>query len=177
MKAGAISATQAAHELDFISHSPAQTERIGQRLGELLVAGDLVLLRGDFGVGKTHLVKGVARGLESGDMVNSPSFVLINEYRAGPRWKGMRIYHVDLYRIADESELSTIGLDELWQGDGVCLIEWPDRAGEQLPNSHLAIYMQHISETKRRLRFVPHGERYQGIVSTIKGGQGDKVTR
>ncbi len=164
-----LPATQAAHELDFISHSPAQTERIGQRLGEQFQAGDLILLIGDFGVGKTHLVKGVARGLESADLVTSPSFVIVNEYRAGRSRRAMPIYHADLYRIAEVAELSTVGLDELWAGDGVCLIEWPEHAGALLPAEHLAIHMQHLSETKRRLRLAPHGPRYVALLDRFKG--------
>lgn len=163
-----LRATQTANELDFISHSPAQTERVGQRLGELLRAGDLLLLVGNFGVGKTHLAKGVARGLGSDDLVTSPSFVLVNEYRAGPARGQLPIYHVDLYRIAEEGELATIGLDELWAGDGVCLIEWPERAGAALPADHLAVHMQHLSETKRRLRLAPAGSRAAEIVAALK---------
>lgn len=164
-----LPAVQAANELDFISHSPAQTERIGQRLGEQLQAGDLILLVGNFGVGKTQLAKGVARGLDSTDLVTSPSFVLVNEYKASPQHAGLTIYHVDLYRIAEAAELSTIGLDELWDGHGICLIEWPERAAALLPAEHLAVHMQHLSETKRRLRFVPHGRRYSELVGTFKG--------
>lgn len=169
MSERSLPATQAAHDLDFISHSPAQTERIGQRLGEQFAAGDLILLVGNFGVGKTHLVKGVARGLNSDDLVTSPSFVLVNEYRCGAARRGMPIYHVDLYRIAAEGELTTIGLDELWAGDGVCLIEWPERAAAMLPAEHLAIHMQHLSETKRRLRLAPHGLRYVQLLDRFKG--------
>lgn len=164
-----LPATQAVHEIDFISHSPAQTERIGQRLGEQLHAGDLVLLVGDFGVGKTHLVKGVARGLGSDDLVTSPSFVLVNEYRSGVDRRHLPIYHVDLYRIAAEGELATIGIEELWSGEGICLIEWPERATALLPAEYLAVHMQHLSETKRRMRLAPHGERYVRLVETFKG--------
>lgn len=97
--------------LDFISHSPAQTIRVGQRLGELLQQGDLVLLLGEFGAGKTHFVKGIAQGLGSDDLVTSPSFVLMNEYRAGGERKRLPIYHTDLYRIESSAELEGIGLD------------------------------------------------------------------
>jgi tRNA threonylcarbamoyladenosine biosynthesis protein TsaE len=165
-----LPAVQAVNELDFISHSPAQTERVGQRLGEHLRQGDLLLLVGTFGVGKTHLSKGIARGLGSDDLVTSPSFVLVNEYRAGPQHRRIPIFHVDLYRLADEAELTTIGLEELWSGDGVCLVEWPERAQAMLPADHLAIHIQHLSETKRRLHLAPHGARYVGLVNTFKGG-------
>jgi tRNA threonylcarbamoyladenosine biosynthesis protein TsaE len=161
-------AIQSQHVLDFISHSATQTIRIGQRLGELLRPGDLVVLLGDFGAGKTHLIKGIARGLGSDDLVNSPSFVLINQYRAGAGHGRMPIYHADLYRIEDPGELAGIGLEEAWSGDGVCLIEWAERAGDWLPQERLAIHLQHLSETKRVLRFVPHGARYEELVAEFK---------
>jgi tRNA threonylcarbamoyladenosine biosynthesis protein TsaE len=163
-----LRAVQAANELDFISHGPQQTERVGQRLGELLRQGDLLLLVGTFGVGKTHLVKGVARGLGSGDLVTSPSFVLVNEYRAGAPAGRVPIYHVDLYRIAEADELATIGLEELWAGDGICLIEWPERAQTVVPTEHLAVHLEHLSETKRRIRLIPHGKRPLDIVTAFK---------
>ena len=126
-------AVQSQHVLDIISHNVAQTIRLGQRLGELLRPGDLILLLGDFGTGKTHLIKGIAQGLGSADLVNSPSFVLINEYRAGPQHGRMPIFHADLYRIEDADELAGIGLEEAWAGDGVCLIEWAEQAGGRIP--------------------------------------------
>src|SRR5690242_21839572 len=110
------------HIVDIISHSAAQTIRFGQRLGELMHQGDLVVLLGDFGAGKTHLIKGIAQGLGSTDLVNSPSFVLINEYRAGLRHNRMPIYHADLYRIENPDELAAIGIEDAWSGSGVCLI-------------------------------------------------------
>jgi tRNA threonylcarbamoyladenosine biosynthesis protein TsaE len=159
---------QSPHELDFISHSVAQTIRVGQRLGELLRAGDLILLLGDFGSGKTHLTKGIAQGLGSIDLVNSPSFVMINEYRAGPAHAHMPIYHADLYRIEDPGELVGIGLEEAWSGGGVCLIEWAERAQGWLPQDHLAIQLRYLSDTKRVLRFAPHGRRYEELVGEFK---------
>lgn len=163
-----LPAVQQPHMLDFISHSPAQTERIGQRLGEQLQAGDLILLHGPFGAGKTHLVKGVARGLGSNDLVTSPSFVLVNEYRSGTDRRALTIYHIDLYRLDSTAELKGIGIEELWEGPGICIIEWAERATE-LPATNLAIYIQHLSETKRILRFVPRGIRYRRLLEDFKG--------
>lgn len=159
---------QRAQTLDFISISVAQTLRIGQRLGELLERGDLVLLSGEFGAGKTHLVKGIVQGLGSSDLVNSPSFVLINEYRAGPAHQGMPIYHADLYRIDQTSELIGIGLEDVYNGDGVCLIEWADRAIGALPIEHLMITMQHLNETRRVVRLAPSGARYEALLAAFK---------
>ena len=134
-------AVQSQHIQDFISHSAAQTIRFGQRLGELMRQGDLVVLLGDFGAGKTHMIKGIAQGLGSTDLVNSPSFVLINQYRSGPSHERMPIYHADLYRIEDPGELPGIGLEETWSADGVCLIEWPSRLEPYgyYPTEYLAI--------------------------------------
>lgn len=154
--------------LDFITHSAAQTVRIGQRLGEYLQRGDVILLQGDLGVGKTQLVKGIVLGLGSDDLVTSPSFVLLNEYRAGPQWPRMRIYHADLYRIEDAAELSAIGIEEAWNASDICLIEWAERADTWLPADRLLIEMRHLDETKRVLRFSPRGERYRDLVETFK---------
>lgn len=156
------------HVLDFVSHSVAQTIRIGQRLGELLQHGDVVALRGDLGAGKTHLIKGIVQGLGSTDVVNSPSFVLINQYRAGAQRGGMPIYHADLYRIERPAELYGVGLEEALDGDGVCLIEWAERAEALLPDDRLDVHLSHLSETKRVVRFTPCGRRYEALVDTLK---------
>jgi tRNA threonylcarbamoyladenosine biosynthesis protein TsaE len=162
------SSTQLPSELDFISHSPAQTIRIGQRLGELLHQGDVVLLSGDFGTGKTHLIKGIAQGLGSNDLVTSPSFVLVNEYHAQRQSVSFPIYHADLYRLDQPAEVQGIGIDDLMQGHGVTLIEWAEHGGGYLPHEHLAIHLRHLSETKRVLRFVPHGQHYLDLMLTLK---------
>jgi tRNA threonylcarbamoyladenosine biosynthesis protein TsaE len=154
--------------LDVISHSAAQTTRLGQRLGELLTAGDVVLLLGSFGAGKTHFAKGVAQGLGSADLVTSPSFVLINEYRSGERLGRAPIFHIDLYRVERPAELAGIGLEDALDGGGVCLIEWAEHAEGWLPADHLAVHFDHLSDTKRVLRFVPHGRRYENLADTIK---------
>ncbi|NOK63163.1 MAG: tRNA (adenosine(37)-N6)-threonylcarbamoyltransferase complex ATPase subunit type 1 TsaE [Chloroflexi bacterium AL-W] len=159
---------QSPHVLDCISHSAIQTVRIGQRLGELLQSGDVVLLHGELGTGKTQITKGIAQGLGSGDMVNSPSFVLMNEYRAGPQWHHMPIYHVDLYRIETSDELYGIGLTEALIDGGVCLVEWAERALDWFENDRLEIHFSHLSETKRIVRFIPYGTKYESLIHTLK---------
>jgi tRNA threonylcarbamoyladenosine biosynthesis protein TsaE len=163
-----LPAVQAPDVLDFISHSASQTSRIGQRLGEYLQPGDVLLLIGDLGVGKTQLIKGIVQGLDSPDMVTSPSFVLVNEYRAGGERGRMRVYHIDLYRIESPAELTTFGLEEFCDERNVCMIEWAERALEWLPQERLAIYLQYLDETKRVLRFEPEGPRYHRLVETFK---------
>lgn len=163
-----VSSVQTPHVLDFISHSIAQTTRIGQRLGEQLQPGDLILLSGDLGAGKTQLVKGIVQGLGSTDLVTSPSFVLVNEYTPDPRWSRMRIYHADLYRLEDPAEILHIGLDELWSQQDICLIEWAEHAGDYLPSTYLSIAMRHLDETKRILRLTPNGHRYEQLLDAFK---------
>ncbi len=115
--------------LEWVSHSEAQTIAFGQHLGMHLEAGDVLLLLGSFGMGKTHLTKGIAAGLGADpNDVNSPSFVLINEYAADATHKRMPIYHVDLYRIETPQALYSVGLEQCLDGDGVCIIEWAERA-------------------------------------------------
>ena len=142
-------AVQSHHILDVISHSAAQTIRFGQRLGELMRQGDLVVLLGDFGAGKTHMIKGIVQGLGSTELVNSPSFVLINEYRAGPRHEHMPIFHADLYRIEDPREFDELGLDEIAEA-GVLAIEWAERLPEPPPDA-IRISIEHAGESERRV--------------------------
>lgn len=159
---------QSPHILDIISHSAAQTIRLGQRLGEHLHAGDVVLLFGEFGAGKTHFTKGIAQGLGSNDLVNSPSFVLMNEYRAGAAQRRIPIFHIDLYRIDDDAELAGIGLDDALMGDGVCIIEWAERARDWVPTTYLSVHLTHLSDSKRVIRMEPHGKRYEAAIAALK---------
>lgn len=156
------------HALDVRSHSPAQTVRLGTRLGALLQPGDLVLLYGDFGAGKTHFTKGLAQGLGSTDLVTSPSFVLINEYRSGVPQHRVPIFHIDLYRIEDPAALLGIGLDDALDGHGICIIEWAERAQTILPADALAIHIDHVSKRTRTLHFAPHGTRATALVDALK---------
>lgn len=165
MADGRASVVQSPHILDFIAHSSAQTQRLGQRLGELLSAGDLVLLTGEFGVGKTQFVKGVAAGLGSADLVTSPSFVLINEYHT--RRPRLRLYHADLYRIENAAEVAALELDDLLL-DGVGVVEWAERATSLWRYDHLAVALRHLNDTKRVIRMTPNGSRAIELVEAFK---------
>lgn len=149
--------------LDFISHSEAQTRRLGARLGRLLTGGEVLALIGELGTGKTCWAQGIALGLDIDDVVNSPTFTLVNEHRGR-----LPLYHIDLYRLADNAELLTFGWDEYLYGDGVCLIEWADRALSSLPAERLEIELHHLERTKRRLVLRPHGARYQALLQQFK---------
>ena len=165
---------QSHHERELVSTSVEQTDSIGQRLGQHLRAGDLLLLLGDIGAGKTHLTKGIVRGLGSQDLVTSPTFVLINEYHSDGAHGNVTIYHADLYRIEQPDELLGIGLEEAWSGTGICLIEWAERAANWLPTDHLTVYLSYLSETERAIRLVPHGARYVELVKQFEDTEGPK---
>src|ERR671932_2640551 len=149
--------------LDVISHSVEQTRRLGTRLAEQLEPGDVLLLGGGLGAGKTVFAQGVATGLGVDEPVTSPTFTLIHEYEGR-----LPLYHVDLYRIAGEAEAGDLGLEEYLYGDGVTLIEWPQRAAGLVPPAHLSVALQPIAETKRSVRFEPAGERYVRLLATFK---------
>jgi tRNA threonylcarbamoyladenosine biosynthesis protein TsaE len=168
MNGHSISSGQHPHTLEYVSLSADHTIHIGHCLGEQLQPGDLVLLMGALGVGKTQLVRGIVHGLGSTDLVTSPSFVLINEYQAEERWQGMSIFHADLYRLHNPAELDSIGLAELWGEQDVCLVEWAERAETWLPDDYLTVHMEYLDENRRQMRFLPQGERYQRLVEALR---------
>jgi tRNA threonylcarbamoyladenosine biosynthesis protein TsaE len=149
--------------LDFISHSAQQTQRLGARLGELLSPGDVLLLDGNLGAGKTVFAQGVARGLGIQDPVTSPTFTLIHEYRGR-----LPLYHVDLYRIVGAPEAADLGLEDYLYGEGVTLVEWADRAEPLLPAERLVVSLRPIAETKRAIRMVPTTARYAQLLAAFK---------
>lgn len=155
--------------LELHSHSEAETIALGQRLGALLRPGDLVLLFAPFGAGKTHLTKGIAAafGVDQAE-VNSPSFVLINEYEADRAHGRMPIHHVDLYRVETPAELATVGLEDVLSEDGLAIIEWAEHAGGWFPGEHLAITIAHTGAHERLIRLEPHGARPGMIVKQLR---------
>ncbi|MHB8688145.1 MAG: tRNA (adenosine(37)-N6)-threonylcarbamoyltransferase complex ATPase subunit type 1 TsaE [Candidatus Dormibacteraceae bacterium] len=128
---------------DAVTSSPAETEAAGERLGKRLRAGDLVLLVGELGAGKTTFVRGVARGTGSADPVASPTFQLVRVY-AGR----VQLAHVDLYRIEHLSELADLGLDELLD-QGAVVVEWGDRLDTR---KAALIELEHLEGDRRVIR-------------------------
>jgi len=157
------------HSVDFISHSLAQTQRIGQRLGELAEAGDIFLLIGELGSGKTTLTQGIARGLNIIVPITSPSFTFINEYTPRDHGARLALYHIDLYRLNyPEEETLSLGLEEYLYGNGLCVVEWAEKIDRLWPEERLIIKLKFISETKRGVRLEPCGERYLQLVEEFK---------
>jgi len=147
-----------------ITSSTEQTEEVGRVLGTMLEAGDLVCLFGDLGAGKTHFSYGVARGLQVQDQyITSPTFTFVNEYQGR-----IPLYHIDLYRLKDPSELGSIGFEEYIDSDGATVIEWAERAEEELPDEKLNVYISDVSENSRELGFFAEGERYERLLAGFR---------
>ena len=150
----------------FISHNPAQTERLGEQWGRAAERGLVIGLSGDLGSGKTQLVKGLARGLGVAACVHSPTFTLVNEYAGGR----LRLFHLDLYRLETPKQILAAGLEEYWQPDGVTVIEWAEkclqvpgsklevqRSAFRLPNNYRAVKIEILGETERRIIYEDFG--------------------
>lgn len=155
--------------LDIISHSAAQTQRLGMRLGEIVQGGELILLNGQLGTGKTTFTQGLARGMGIAEQIKSPTFTLLKEYPGqarptggshGQTHVGPALYHFDLYRLDDPEEIFDLGFEDYFYSDGVCVVEWADKADLLWPTDHLRIRMKMMSETKRGLLFIATGVRY-----------------
>lgn len=149
--------------LDFMSHSEAQTLRFGARMATLLNPGDVLAVTGELGTGKTRWIQGVCAGLDVVDPVSSPTFTLVNEYEGR-----FPVYHIDLYRLDQSSEVLSFGLEEYLYGNGITLIEWAERAGNFLPADYLSIEIHHLEYTKRRIVINPVGQRFRNVLTSFK---------
>jgi tRNA threonylcarbamoyladenosine biosynthesis protein TsaE len=133
----------------FTSNSVAETEEAGAQRARKLRAGDVLALVGDLGSGKTHFVKGIARGLGAKDAVTSPTFTLVHEYSGGR----LPLYHFDFYRLASIDALRTIGFDEYIFGDGISVIEWADRFPNAIPPQARWVTLSIASGNIRHIEF------------------------
>jgi tRNA threonylcarbamoyladenosine biosynthesis protein TsaE len=137
--------------VEFVSGSPIQTTRLGERLGRLLRGGEVICLEGNLGSGKTCLAQGIGRGWGATDDLTSPTFTLIHELRRAQ--DKSRLYHIDLYRIEKEAEAWMLGLSDLMDTTASVLIEWPERAPSLLPPDRLWIKLAYLDETRRFMSF------------------------
>ncbi len=146
------------------TNSVEETLALGRRLGEGVTPGACIGLTGALGAGKTQLVKGVAEGVGVADpaAVNSPTFVIVNEY-AGR----LAVYHVDVYRLAGEEELIAVGFEEMLHAGGLVIVEWADRVESSLPDDRVSIHLEHVAETVRGIRLVARGDRSRKIMGAL----------
>ena len=148
----------------FISHSPHETEALGEAWGGALAAGTVLGLTGDLGSGKTQLVRGLARGLGITARVHSPTFALVHEYPGGR----LALAHLDLYRLATLEQIVGAGLEEYLAPRGVTVIEWAERVADVLPADHLWITFRYLDDAKRRLTLTPSGDRYRQLLKDFQ---------
>jgi len=146
------------------SDSPEQTQLLGTYLGQLAHSGDVLLLVGELGTGKTCLVQGIARGLAVEEYAFSPSFVILREYHGR-----LPLYHIDLYRLEDTGEIAALGLEDYLYSDGVCAVEWADRGLEMFPGDSLLVSLRYMpdSQTRRSICLSPRGERYRELTRQL----------
>ena len=137
--------------MEFISHSPAETESLGESWGRAAQCGLVIALSGDLGAGKTQLVRGLARGLGVTTRVHSPTFTLVNEYNSGR----LKLFHLDLYRLETPEQLYSAGIEEFLKPDGVAVIEWAERLEDgrwKMEDGTLRkVRIEVLSETERRI--------------------------
>jgi tRNA threonylcarbamoyladenosine biosynthesis protein TsaE len=143
--------------------SAAETIALGERLGRVAEPGDLLCLWGDLGAGKTQVAKGIARGLDINATVNSPTFILMNEY-AGR----LPLFHVDLYRLVDAADALAGGVIDDRQIDGVTVVEWPDRMGDVLPAGRLDVVIDGSGDEPREIEVVTTDERLGRLVEAVR---------
>lgn len=162
--------------VEFVTRSAEETIALGRRLGELLDEGDVLVLTGDLGAGKTQLTKGIAAGMGVEDDVTSPTFTIQMVYEG----RELPLYHFDLYRLEDPDQLDDTGLFDVLGGDGPCVIEWGEQFAEQLGDERLDVYLTRMDdeaapgeEPARRVRFVACGERPRIIAQAlcVSGGR------
>lgn len=144
--------------------SQEQTIALGEQVGKKLTAGDVLVLDGDLGAGKTTFTKGIAKGLDIPDVIKSPTFTIVREYHDGR----LPLYHMDAYRL-ENGGAEDLGLEEYFDSDGVSVVEWAEFVAEELPTNYLAIHFTRTNDdSKRILEFEPRGDHFTKLVEGIK---------
>lgn len=149
----------------YHSASPEQTLALGEAVGRLADAGDVIALVGELGTGKTLLVSGLALGLDVDPTtyVSSPTFTIMHRYRGR-----LSLYHIDLYRIETPEAFASLGLDEYLEGDGVAAIEWAEHGWGMLPKEMLWFRLRYTGSDTRAIEIVPVGDRYMRLVQALR---------
>ncbi len=148
--------------LIFTSQNEKETKRVGQLMGKSVKPGQIILLYGDLGAGKTVFVKGLARGLEIEQKITSPTYVLINEYQGR-----LPLFHMDFYRLDDSSQLEDIGFADYLYRSGVTAVEWPTIAEEYIGQSFLKICFENKGSNSRKIVFRASGEQSEELAAVF----------
>ena len=132
--------------MEFITHTPEETEQLGQALAALLVPGDIIAYRGDLGAGKTAFTRGLARGLGCREPVTSPTYTIVNEYLSGR----LPLFHFDMYRLASSDDLWSIGWEDYLDRGGVCAVEWSENVADAMEGA-LWVTVESLGGDSRRI--------------------------
>ena len=132
--------------MEFITNSPAETEKIGAALGQVIPAGSIIAYRGDLGAGKTAFTRGLARGLGTAEMVTSPTYTIVNEYLGGR----CPLFHFDMYRLRSSDDLFDIGWDDYLDRCGVCAVEWSENVDDAMEDA-IYVTIEKLEENARRI--------------------------
>jgi tRNA threonylcarbamoyladenosine biosynthesis protein TsaE len=167
------SETEAAAPVILRSESVERTHALGRALGQLARAGDVILLEGELGAGKTAFTQGIGQGLSVAATINSPTFTILKEYEGR-----LPLYHFDLYRLDEPDELYDLGFEDYFTGDGVCVVEWAERGefkDDEEPvwdGDWLRVALSITGEDERTLACTAEGVRGQQLLSAFAGATG-----
>lgn len=148
--------------MKFVTNNSEETIELGYKIGLLLKEKDVVLLDGDLSAGKTTITKGIGKALGITRVINSPTFTIVKSYQG----TNTKLYHMDLYRL--DGLGNDFDLYEYFEGDGVCIVEWPYQVSELLPNDFLKIIIKRLSESKREISIEAKGKRYEELLGEIE---------
>lgn len=133
--------------MEYITHSPAETEELGCRLGRTLGPGAVVAYFGGLGMGKTAFTRGLARGLGCRGRVTSPTFTIVNEYEGGR----LPLFHFDMYRLGSADDLFDIGWEDYLSRGGICAVEWSENVADALPEDTIRVRIDRLGDRERRI--------------------------
>ena len=143
--------------MEFLTHSPEETELLGEKLAKKLKGGEILAYRGDLGAGKTAFTRGLARGLGISDRVTSPTYTIVNEYEGGR----LPLFHFDMYRLDSADDLFDIGWEDYLLRGGVCAVEWSENVPEAMADA-ITVEIRKISENDRQI-LIEGGDSYADL--------------
>lgn len=152
-------------QLQITTCSPSETEQLGAGIGSLLQPGSFLALQGDLGGGKTCLTRGVVSSLapQSNGLVASPTYAIMNCYPGN-----IPVYHFDFYRLAGDDDISELGFEEFFYGDGVCVVEWSERLVELLPADVLTLLFEYAGDDCRLITITSSGQKSDNVIERLK---------
>lgn len=143
----------------FISNSENDTKQFSKKLAKLLKKGDILVLTGELGCGKTKFTEGILSYFGLEDEISSPTFTIVNEYKKND----INIFHFDVYRLSDSEEFYAIGGEEYFD-NGICIIEWGEIIQDAIPNDYLEVKFFKEDDNKRKICIIPHGKKFEDFL-------------